>query len=191
MTATPKETKYVSNINYFGDPIYSYSLKEGIEDGFLAPLKVSNVKTDIGDGWRPYKGQTDIYGQLVEDRIYTNSDYDYNIIMENRIFQVAGEITNYLKATYRAQFFDDKKERYPVINIVLYNGSGRWHKPLNLLERIDVANELKEYVNDYKLNLFEIAYMTKEQIKMFQSDFRVVADYLKEPYLISLYYDNI
>lgn len=101
MTATPKETKYVSNISYFGEPIYMYSLKEGIEDGFLAPFKVINVKTDIGDGWRPYKGQTDIYGQLIEDRIYTNSDYDYNIIMEDRIYQVAGEITNYLKATDR------------------------------------------------------------------------------------------
>lgn len=103
MTATPKETKYVSNINYFGDPIYTYSLKEGIEDGFLAPFKVINIKTDIGDGWRPYKGQTDIYGQLIEDRIYTNSDYDYNIILEDRIYQVAGEITEYLKATDRMQ----------------------------------------------------------------------------------------
>lgn len=103
MTATPKETKYISNINYFGDPIYTYSLKEGIEDGFLAPFKVINIKTDIGDGWRPYKGQTDIYGQLIEDRIYTNSDYDYNIILEDRIYQVAGEITEYLKATDRMQ----------------------------------------------------------------------------------------
>ena len=103
MTATPKETKYVSNINYFGDPIYTYSLNEGIEDGFLAPFKVINIKTDIGDGWRPYKGQTDIYGQLIEDRIYTNSDYDYNIILEDRIYQVAGEITEYLKATDRMQ----------------------------------------------------------------------------------------
>ncbi len=103
MTATPKETKYVSNINYFGDPIYTYSLKEGIEDGFLAPFKVINIKTDIGDGWRPYKGQTDIYGQLIEDRIYTNSDYDYNIILEDRIYQVAGEITEYLKTTDRMQ----------------------------------------------------------------------------------------
>lgn len=103
MTATPKETKYVSNINYFGDPIYTYSLKEGIEDGFLAPFKVINIKTDIGDGWRPYKGQTDIYGQVIEDRIYTNSDYDYNIIIEDRIFQVAGEITKYLMATDRMQ----------------------------------------------------------------------------------------
>ncbi len=103
MTATPKETRYVSNIHYFGDPIYTYSLKEGIEDGFLAPFKVINIKTDIGDGWRPYKGQTDIYGQLIEDRIYTNSDYDYNIILEDRIYQVAGEITAYLKATDRMQ----------------------------------------------------------------------------------------
>ncbi len=99
MTATPKETKYVSNIDYFGEPVYTYSLKEGIEDGFLAPFKVINIKTDIGDGWRPYRGQTDIYGQEIEDRIYTNSDYDYNIIIEDRIYQVAGEITNYLKAT--------------------------------------------------------------------------------------------
>lgn len=103
MTATPKETKYVSNISYFGEPVYTYSLREGIEDGFLAPFKVINIKTDIGDGWRPYKGQTDIYGKEIEDRIYTNSDYDYNIIIEDRIYQVAAEITNYLKATDRMQ----------------------------------------------------------------------------------------
>lgn len=103
MTATPKETKYVSNISYFGEPVYTYSLREGIEDGFLAPFKVINIKTDIGDGWRPYKGQTDIYGKEIEDRIYTNSDYDYNIIIEDRIYQVATEITNYLKATDRMQ----------------------------------------------------------------------------------------
>lgn len=101
MTATPKETKYVSNINYFGESLYTYSLKEGIEDGFLAPFKVINIKTNIGDGWRPYKGQLDIYGQEIEDRIYTNSDYDYNIIIEDRINQVAAEITAYLKATDR------------------------------------------------------------------------------------------
>lgn len=101
MTATPKETKYVSNISYFGEPIYTYSLKEGIEDGFLAPFKVINIMTDIGDGWRPRKGQCDIYGNEIEDRIYTNSDYDYNIIIEDRIQQVAAEITNYLKSTDR------------------------------------------------------------------------------------------
>ncbi len=101
MTATPKETKYVSNINYFGEPIYSYSLKEGIEDGFLAPFKVINITTDIGDGWRPYKGQRDSGGNIIEDRIYTNSDYDYNIIIQDRINAVAQEITNYLKSTDR------------------------------------------------------------------------------------------
>lgn len=101
MTATPKETKYISNLNYFGEPIYMYSLKEGIEDGFLAPFKVINIMTDIGDGWRPRKGQCDIYGNEIEDRIYTNSDYDYNIIMEDRIQQVASEITRYLKSTDR------------------------------------------------------------------------------------------
>lgn len=101
MTATPKENRYVSNIYYFGEPVYTYSLKEGIEDGFLAPFKVINITTDIGEGWRPYKGQRDINGVLIEDRIYNNSDYDYNIIIEDRIQQVAAEITKYLKATDR------------------------------------------------------------------------------------------
>ena len=103
MTATPKETKYISNIDYFGAPLYTYSLREGIEDGFLAPMRVINITTDIGDGWRPYKGQTDIYGNEIEDRIYNNRDYDYNIVIEDRIYQVANEITEYLKATDRMQ----------------------------------------------------------------------------------------
>ena len=101
MTATPKEMRYISNISYFGDPVYTYSLKEGIEDGFLAPFKVINITTDISDGWRPYKGQRDIYGDEIEDRIYNNSDYDYNIVIEDRIRQVAREITAYLKSTDR------------------------------------------------------------------------------------------
>ena len=101
MTATPKETKYISNLSYFGEPVYTYSLKEGIEDGFLAPFKVVNVTTNIGDEWRPLKDQRDIYGNEIEDRIYTNSDYDYNIIIEDRIQQVASEITRYLKSTDR------------------------------------------------------------------------------------------
>lgn len=101
MTATPKETKYISNIDYFGDPIYTYSLNEGIQDGFLAPFKVINITTDIGESWRPLKGQLDIYGNEIPDRIYNNSDYDYNIVIEDRINQVAAEITNYLKSTDR------------------------------------------------------------------------------------------
>lgn len=101
MTATPKETKYISNLSYFGEPIYTYSLKEGIEDGFLAPFKVINVMTDIGEGWRPRKGQRDINGEEIPDRVYTNSDYDYNIIIKDRVQQVAEEITKYLKSTDR------------------------------------------------------------------------------------------
>ena len=101
MTATPKETKYISNLSYFGEPIYTYSLKEGIEDGFLAPFKVINIMTNIWEGWRPRKGQKDINGIEIPDRIYTNSDYDYNIIIEDRIQQVAEEITKYLKSTDR------------------------------------------------------------------------------------------
>ena len=103
MTATPKETKKISNIYYFGEPIYTYSLKQGIDDGFLAPFKVINITTDISDGWRPYRGQRDVYGKIIEDRIYNNRDYDYNLILEDRIQQVAEEITKYLKSTDRMQ----------------------------------------------------------------------------------------
>lgn len=103
MTATPKETTYTSNISYFGEPIYTYSLKNGIEDGFLAPFKVISITTDISDGWRPLKGQRDYYGNEIEDRIYNNTDYDYNIIIQDRINQVALEITNYLISTDRMQ----------------------------------------------------------------------------------------
>lgn len=99
MTATPKETRYQSNITYFGEPLYKYSLKEGIDDGFLAPYKVINITTNIGDGWRPTRGQRDINGNLIEDRIYNNNDYDYNIIIEDRIREVAHEISTYLRTT--------------------------------------------------------------------------------------------
>ncbi|MDY2814364.1 MAG: DEAD/DEAH box helicase family protein [Dorea sp.] len=103
MTATPKESEKVSNIDYFGEPVYIYSLKQGIEDGFLAPFKVINITTNIGDGWRPHHGQTDIYGNVIEDRIYNNRDYDYSIILQDRIDEVAREITEYLKSTDRMQ----------------------------------------------------------------------------------------
>ncbi|MBQ7652717.1 MAG: DEAD/DEAH box helicase family protein, partial [Victivallales bacterium] len=101
MTATPKETKYISNIDYFGKPLYTYSLRDGIDDGFLAPFRVINVKTNIGDGWRPYLGQKDIFENVIEDRIYNNTDYDYNIILQDRHREVAREITEYLKHTDR------------------------------------------------------------------------------------------
>ena len=101
MTATPKETKYVSNLHYFGEPLFTYSLKQGIEDGFLAPFKVINITTNISEGWRPKKGQLDVFGNEIPDRIYTNSDYDRNIIIQDRIDEVAKEITLYLKSTDR------------------------------------------------------------------------------------------
>lgn len=99
MTATPKETAYVSSTDYFGEPVYIYSLKQGIEDGFLAPFRVINVHTNIGDGWRPAKGQLDAFGNPVEDRIYNNLDYDRNIVIEDRTREVARQITDYLEAT--------------------------------------------------------------------------------------------
>lgn len=101
MTATPKESAEVSNITYFGEPIYTYSLKQGIEDGFLAPFKVLKFNLNIGDGWRPTKDQLDKYGNKIEDRVYNNSDYDRNIIIEDRTNTVAREISNYLKCTDR------------------------------------------------------------------------------------------
>jgi len=98
MTATPKETNKVSNIEYFGDPIYTYSLKQGIDDGFLAPYKVVKVTLDIdAEGWRPPKGYLDKDGNLVEDRIYNRTDFDRNIVVEERRKIVAAKITEFLK----------------------------------------------------------------------------------------------
>jgi type I restriction enzyme R subunit len=98
MTATPKETDKVSNIEYFGDPIYTYSLKQGIDDGFLAPYKVVKVTLDIdAEGWRPPKGYVDKDGNPVEDRIYNRTDFDRNIIVEERRKIVAAKITEFLK----------------------------------------------------------------------------------------------
>ncbi|MBL4766011.1 MAG: DEAD/DEAH box helicase family protein [Colwellia sp.] len=100
LTATPKETEEVSNIDYFGEPTYTYTLKEGIEDGFLAPYKVVRVDLDIdAQGWRPEKGQTDDNGELIEDRIYNIKDFDRTIVIKNRTELVAQTITSYLQRT--------------------------------------------------------------------------------------------
>lgn len=101
MTATPKETKYASNTTYFGKPVYEYSLNNGIEDGFLAPFRVIDVHMDISNGWRPRKGQLDYYGNEIEDRIYDNSDYDYKLVLQDRNYKVAEEITKYMTETNR------------------------------------------------------------------------------------------
>jgi len=102
MTATPKETKEVSNIDYFGEPIYTYSLKDGIEDGFLAPYKVVRyaLDTDVY-GYRPEYGKRDTEGELVEDREYGVKDFDKNLVIDERTKLVAEKITEYLKSTNR------------------------------------------------------------------------------------------
>lgn len=100
MTATPKETKEVSNIDYFGEPIYTYSLRQGIDDGFLAPYKVIRVDFDVDlQGWRPKKGQKDKYGNLIEDRIYNQRDMDKNLVIEERTWLVAEKVTEFLQST--------------------------------------------------------------------------------------------
>ncbi len=102
LTATPKETTEVSSSEYFGDPIYTYSLKQGIDDGFLAPYKVIKVTLDIdAEGWRPPKGFKDKDGNFVEDRIYNTKDFDKNIIVEERRKLVAEKITEFLKGSDR------------------------------------------------------------------------------------------
>ncbi|MDU2591777.1 MAG: DEAD/DEAH box helicase family protein [Paeniclostridium sordellii] len=102
LTATPKETKSISNINYFGEPVYTYSLKQGIEDGFLAPYKVIRVGIDKDlEGYRPTKGKVDAYGEIIEDREYNIKDFDRNIIIDDRTKKVAQKVTEYLKKTDR------------------------------------------------------------------------------------------
>lgn len=100
LTATPKETEEVSNSYYFGDPVYTYTLKQGIEDGFLAPYKVVRIDIDVDlQGWRPTKGQTDKHGELIEDRIYNQKDFDRTLVIDERTELVAQTITSYLQRT--------------------------------------------------------------------------------------------
>lgn len=102
LTATPKETKEVSNIDYFGEPIYIYSLRQGIDDGFLAPYKVVRIDLDKDlTGWRPDKGMLDKHGNEIEDRIYNQRDFDKTLVLEQRTQVVARKISEYLKASNR------------------------------------------------------------------------------------------
>lgn len=102
LTATPKETREVSNIDYFGDPIYTYSLKEGIDDGFLAPYKVVRIDLDKDlTGWRPSEGMVDKHGYEIEDRIYNQKDFDKTLVLEQRTKLVAKKVSEYLKQTNR------------------------------------------------------------------------------------------
>ncbi len=102
MTATPRETRDISNIHYFGDPVYTYSLKQGIDDGFLAPYKVVRIDIDKDlTGWRPEKGKADKYGREIEDRIYNQSDFDRSLVLEKRTELVAEKVSEFLKLTDR------------------------------------------------------------------------------------------
>lgn len=102
LTATPKETGTISSTEYFGDPIYTYSLKQGIQDGFLAPYKVLRVGLNVDlEGWRPEHGKTDKQGLLVDDRIYNRKDFDKNLVIDERTEAVARKVTEFLKKTNR------------------------------------------------------------------------------------------
>ncbi|MFI3137705.1 MAG: DEAD/DEAH box helicase family protein [Methylococcaceae bacterium] len=126
LTATPKETKDTSNSDYFGQPIYTYSLKQGIEDGFLVPYKVIRIDFDLDlNGWRPQPGQKDKVGQLVAERLYNQKDIDKNIVFDERTYLVAWKITEYLQKTGEFQktivFCDDiehaERMRQALVNL--------------------------------------------------------------------------
>ncbi|MDZ4141107.1 MAG: DEAD/DEAH box helicase family protein [Methylotenera sp.] len=102
LTATPKETETISSTEYFGDPIYTYSLKQGIQDGFLAPYKVVRIGLNVDlEGWRPEVGKTDKQGLLVDDRIYNRKDFDKSLVIDERTESVAKKVTDFLKKTNR------------------------------------------------------------------------------------------
>jgi type I restriction enzyme R subunit len=123
LTATPKETKYVSNVHYFGEPVYVYSLKQGIEDGFLAPYRVYRIDLDKDlQGWRPERGQKDKYGQEIEDRIYNQKDFDRSLVLEQRTRLVARKVSDFLKST------------------------GRYDKTIVFCENIDHAERMRQFL---------------------------------------------
>ncbi len=102
LTATPKETETISSTEYFGDPIYTYSLKQGIQDGFLAPYKVLRIGLNVDlEGWRPEQGKRDRQGLLVDDRLYNRKDFDKNLVIDERTDTVAKKVTELLKKTNR------------------------------------------------------------------------------------------
>ena len=132
MTATPKETKYVSNIDYFGDPVYQYTLKQGIEDGFLAPYKVVRIDFDKDvEGWRPTQGQKDRYDEVIEDRIYNQSDFDRNLVLSQRTKLVARKISELLR------------------------GTDRYHKTIVFCEDIDHAEQMRQNLVNENADLVE------------------------------------
>lgn len=138
MTATPKETKYVSNINYFGEPVYTYSLKQGINDGFLAPYKVIRINIDRdSEGWRPYIGQRDLEGKEIEDRQYGPNDFDRKLIIDERTKEVAKRITKWLK--------DNDRFAKTIVFCVDINHAERMRQAL-INENTDLVLENQNYI---------------------------------------------
>jgi len=138
LTATPKETKEISNIEYFGEPIYTYTLKQGIEDGFLAPYKVIRVGLNVDlEGWRPEEGKKDKDGHEIEDRIYNTKDYDKNLVIDERTKTVAKKITEYLEKTNR---FDKT-----IVFCVDIEHAERMRKALTI-ENPDLVLENRKYI---------------------------------------------
>jgi type I restriction enzyme R subunit len=139
LTATPKENKNVSNIDYFGDPIYTYSLREGIEDGFLAPYRVIRVLLDKdAEGFRPYRGQTDRFGNEIFDREYNVNDFDRELVLEQRTKMIAKVVSNYLKK-YNIRF--DKA----IFFCVDTEHADRMRQAL-INENSDLVNEDERYI---------------------------------------------
>lgn len=141
MTATPKETNEISNIEYFGDPIYTYSLKQGIDDGFLAPYRVVRVGLNVDlEGWRPEKNKLDKNGNPVEDRIYNRKDFDRNIVIEERTDTVARKVTEFL------------------------NGAGRFSKTIVFCVDIDHAERMRTALARHNADLVQENYKYIMQI---------------------------
>jgi len=139
MTATPKETAYASNITYFGEPVYSYSLRQGIQDGFLAPYKVVKVHVDVDiDGYRPEPGKTDRDGEEVEDRLYNTKDFDRTLVIDDRTKLVAAKVTDFLKET------GDRYQK-AIIFCVDEEHAARMRSAL-VNENQDMCNENQRYV---------------------------------------------
>lgn len=132
---------------------------------YKADGKLHEQERDVAKYWKNGNIRIAFYG--LENQTRIDKDIPLRLI-------------SYDGAAYRAQLLDEKKERYPVVTLVLYFGNQRWTQPLSLKECLDIPKELEPYVNDYKANIYEIARLTEKQVNMFQSDFRIVADYFTQ-----------
>lgn len=155
LTATPKETCYVSNIHYFGESVYTYSLRQGIEDGFLAPYKVVRIDLDKDlTGWRPEKGKRDKHGREIEDRVFNQRDFDRNLVLDQRTQLVARKITEFLKGTDRYQKTIVFCEDIGVLRVQPLNHFGT---PLEIVKLFGNRDKFQEAIRELKAGLYEAA----------------------------------